>query len=145
MTPYAFEVALKRLDSQWPRSYSDERQKLIYEAFKDVSDSVFKDAITECLMTCRGAPLMPELEKAVEIARGREKEAALNRNYGGSAYSVLQKASKHTSAHPETVKACMDALKYKLDKNPGEKEWSKICDYLDRIALENSKRGKETQ
>lgn len=137
MTPKTFDVALGRLECQWPRSYSAERRELIHGAFKDVSDGVFMDAVTDCLLNCRATPLMPELERAVERARTREKEVRFQRGYGGSFASVLQDAAgANKGVDPEFVKACIDAVVWKIKTNTHHesKEWQDILTYIDRMA-----------
>ena len=64
-----FELEMKRLKEQWPNAYSKERMIIFFNAFKNVANFDFRDAVTECIANCKGAPLLKELTEAVERAR----------------------------------------------------------------------------
>lgn len=135
MTPQSFEKGMSRLRDQWPTSYGEERTKVIHADFKDVSDMVWTDAVTEVLATCRATPLVTELERAVEHARTREKEVqAARARTSGSVDDVMADAAKR-SGRNEMAKACMDALEWKRANgvHNTDPRWREVLVHLGRI------------
>ena len=130
-----FDTHMARLRNQWPGAYGEERTKVIYAAFKDVSDTVWADAVTEVLATCRATPLVTELERAVEHARTREKEVqAARARTSGSVDDVMADAAKR-SGRNEMAKACMDALEWKRANgvHNTDPRWQEVLVHLGRI------------
>lgn len=133
MTPQSFEKGMSRLRDQWPTSYGEERTKVIHADFKDVSDMVWTDAVTEVLATCRATPLVTELERAVEAARLREKESQAQRAQAQSIGDVMNNAARN--GRSEMAKACMDAYDYfvKQKLDPHGDEWKGILIHLGKL------------
>ena len=116
MKAETFHAQLKRLRTQWPHSYGEDRERILFQMLKPVDDSVFVDAVTECLMKCRQAPLGDELNQEIERARGRERERAW-RQTDGSMLGVLHHAADNNkAANPDHVAACMKLITGYLDK-----------------------------
>ncbi len=135
MTPANFEAGMNRLRSQWTAGYSEERAKVFWASFRDVSSAVWADAITEVLAVCRAMPLLPELERAVEVARLREKEVqAARARTSGSVDDVMNDAAKR-SGRNEMAKACMDALEWKRANgvHNTDPKWQEVLVHLGRI------------
>ncbi len=134
MTPANFEAGMNRLRSQWTAGYSEERAKVFWASFRDVSSAVWADAITEVLAVCRAMPLLPELERAVETARLREKEVQANRARAESAAQVLENAAKK-SGSTQYSKVCLDALEWKRAKGikTESKEWEDVLVHLGKL------------
>jgi len=132
MTDACFDRELGRLRNQWPGAYQDERAKVIHKAFATVSDAVFTDAVSDVLATCRAAPLLPELEKAVEVGRLREKDKYAHRG-DGSIMGTLNGAAGR--AKSEFVRICLDALDWKSKNGvkAESKEWEDVLVHLGKL------------
>lgn len=92
MLEHEFEKQVCRLKDQWPSSYGDQRRLVLWDAFKDVLESDFSDAVTECLGTSRQAPLVVEISESLEKARVRK--AQQNRQGGDAVMGYLKDAQK---------------------------------------------------
>lgn len=124
-----FEIQMGRLKSQWPTSYSEERMKLLWQAFKDVGGSDFKEAIDDLLMTQRGAPLLEEISKAVQLAKNRYFERL--RAKDASILGMMHQAAEvNTTADPAFVADCLNLLDQLLTKKITLKEFEMGCDLL---------------
>lgn len=135
MTPQNFDHGMNRLRNQWPGAYGEERTNVFWANFKEVSSNVWADAVTEVLAICRATPLLPELERAVETARLREKEVqAARARTSGSVDDVMNDAAKR-SGRNEMAKACMDALEWKRVNgiNHTDPKWQEVLVHLGRI------------
>lgn len=107
MTPQDFDKQMGRLKSQWGNSYGEERARILFQTFREVEANIFQDAVTECLMRYRQAPLTDEINREVEQARSRQKERAWQRS-DRSILGVLQHAADSgKAANPDHVAACM--------------------------------------
>jgi hypothetical protein len=127
-----FKAEIKRLCSQWPNSYGTERLNLLWGAFRDVPESAFTDAVTDCLLNQRSAPLVDELSKAAELAKTRASSARIS---GNAFANVLGEAATHTGhAEPDYVRACMAHLNRFLHKQITRAEFDEGCDRLDDLA-----------
>lgn len=114
MTPAEFERQMARLRTQWANSYGDERTKILLQTFREVDAAIFHDAVTECLMRYRQAPLADEINREVEQARSRQKERAWQRS-DGSILGVLKSAADTGRAsNPEIAEACVRLLERRL-------------------------------
>lgn len=133
----AFDFEMARLKNQWPTSYSAERIKIFYNAFRNVSNYDFRDAVTDCIANCKGAPLLKELtesiNKIITIRKERERIQSFNplrdllnaENYVGDSVFMLK---------------CNEA-RFKLDtKQITIKEFHKIMDALENEADEICKK-----
>lgn len=129
-----FENQMTRLKNQWPTAYSEERLKLFWHAFKDVGGLDFKEAIDELLMTQRGAPLLEEISKAVQLAKNRYFERL--RAKDASILGMMQQAQEvNTTADPAFVADCMNLLQQYYDKKISYKDFVQGCDLL-KVAAE---------
>lgn len=134
MTPANFDAGMNRLRNQWPGAYGEERTNVFWNSFREVSSNVWADAVTEVLAICRATPLLPELERAVETARLREKEVQASRTRtSGGVGDVMNNAARN--GRSEMAKACMDAydyfVKHKLD--PHGDEWKGVLIHLGKL------------
>lgn len=127
-----FEHEMKRLKEQWPNAYSKERMIIFFNAFRDVSNFDFRDAITDCLATSRSAPLLPELTVAIEKARinyfqkKRIEESGMNKGLFG--------IENNGSADPEYVKKCIEHVYNLLDKKITKEQFDQGCEMLDQAS-----------
>lgn len=103
-----FDLHMNRLRNQWPGAYGEERSKVIYAAFKDVSDTVWADAVTEVLSTSRAIPLVPDLERAVDSARRREQDRL--RAKASNVHSIRRGSSADEMAAKKAMQECMQAV-----------------------------------
>lgn len=135
MTPANFEAGMNRLRSQWTAGYSEERAKVFWASFRDVSSAVWADAITEVLAVCRAMPLLPELERAVETARLREKEVQASRSRTSGGVGDIMSDAARRGGRSEMAKACMDAYDYfvKQKLDPHGDEWKGILIHLGKL------------
>jgi hypothetical protein len=133
METQIFNDQIKRLKSQWPNAYGDERIKILWAAFKDVANYDFRDAVTHCLGTAKSAPLVPELEKAVLIARNNyyAKQRMEEANVLGA---LEQVADNNTTADPEFVDKCLKLLDDLYQKKITKVQFDEGCNLLDQAA-----------
>lgn len=119
------------------RHYAPLRAGIMWQSFRHIPDAQFTRAVDLSLQTLRAAPLVPELQKMIEIVRAedkqREREYSLNQIQ--TPEDVMDAASKtNQTADPEYVKLC---IKLAADKNSGKismKQFLEGCDFLDETA-----------
>jgi len=129
-----FDAQIQRLRDQWPSAYGEERIKLFWVALKDVGYQDFKEAIDDLLMTQRGAPLLEEISKAVQLAKNRYFERL--RAKDASILGMMQQAQEvNTTADPAFVADCMNLLEQYYDKKISYKDFVQGCDLL-KVAAE---------
>lgn len=127
-----FESEMKRLKEQWPSSYSKERMITFYNAFKDVANFDFRDAVTDCIANSRSAPLLKELTEAVikaknnyfhqkRIDEAEQKNAYLNIPDDGT-------------CDKEFKNKCMELYNSFMDKKITRDQFYQGCDLLDQAA-----------
>lgn len=128
-----FETQMKRLKEQWPSAYSSERYKIFFNAFRDVSNFDFRDAVSHCLAHSRGAPLLPELTEAIVKARSNyfeqkriteldQKNAFLNIKDDG------------VSCDKEFKEKCVELYKNFMDRKITAEQFYQGCDLLDQAS-----------
>lgn len=119
--------------TQWPNSYGNERKKLIWAAFKEVEDWQFTDAVTECLGSCRAAPLIEDLSKGVESAKRRGYQQELRKAV--NPLEILSDAEMlNTTADPDFVKTCIKLLQDYQSGLINKKQFDQGCNLLDETA-----------
>lgn len=144
-----FKVQIERLESQWRNTYGEERKALLWQVFRDVAADDFKAAVDDCLLKSRCAPLLNELEKAINEARNRRLS---NRSIYGlepvGFSSILSSAARNNKiAHPDFVKACVklwnSRFSFASQKKPlTPEEYFEGCNYLDNVADRYAKEDK---
>lgn len=136
-----FDQEIKRLLSQWPHSYGAERLALIWITFKDVSNFDFRDAITDCLCTCRSAPLIDDLSKSVQKAKNHyfERERIKSADSIGYLEGLSQ---ENKMCDPEFVLRCLKHLNDFHEEKIIKEVFSAGCDVLDQIADQINPKGK---
>lgn len=128
-----FDLEMARLSSQWPNAYGEQRRKIFFNAFRDVANFDFRDAVTHCLATCKGAPLLPELTDA--ILKAKTNYLYQKRIDEAKAKSALDWAyENNTTADPEFVDKCMKLLDDLYTKKITKKQFDEGCDLLDQAA-----------
>lgn len=128
-----FETEMKRLKSQWPNSYSDERMKIFFNAFRDVSNSDFREAVTHCLATYKSAPLLRELTEGVISAKNNYLQK--KRIEEATAKNILSYAyEKNTTADREFVDNCMKLFDDLYTKKITKAQFDEGCNLLDQAA-----------
>jgi hypothetical protein len=141
MTPADFDKQVQRMESQWPRTYGQERKALLWQAMKDVHPDDFLSAVDSCLASHRAPPLLEQLSTEVDQAKTRRISNEARRGVGGF-YETLDTAARNNkSADPEFVQACLKLLSdYGLGKaGPAAKKLSREqfdegCGYLADVA-----------
>jgi len=133
MEAQVFNDQIKRLKTQWPHAYGEERIKILWAAFKDVANFDFRDAVTHCLGSSKSAPLVLELEKAVQIARNNyySSKRLEEANVMGALESA---ADNNTTADPEFVDRCLKLLDDLYQKKITKKQFDEGCDLLDQAS-----------
>jgi len=133
MTEEVFERQIQRLSSQWKNSYGPERKALLWEAFKNETDETFTDAVSECLGTLRGAPLVEDLSKACQNAKTRHFKQAhyTEKSVLGEMYSL---ASKNRTADRDFVAQCLRLLTDYQNRKITKAQFEQGCDLLDQAA-----------
>lgn len=133
-----FDLEMARLSSQWPNAYGEQRRKIFFNAFRDVANFDFRDAVTHCLATCKGAPLLPELTDA--IIKAKTNYLYQKRIDEAKAKSALDWAyENNTTADPEFVDKCMKLVDDLYNKKITKKQFDEGCDLLDQAAKLYSK------
>lgn len=128
-----FQQQINRLKNQWPNAYSTERQKIFFNTFKDVANFDFRDAVTYCLGNSKSAPLVLELEKAIQIAKNNYYSS--KRLEQANVLNALDYAAdNNTTADPEFVDKCMKLLDDLYNKKITKKQFDEGCDLLDQAA-----------
>jgi hypothetical protein len=128
-----YEQQMNRLKEQWPNAYSKERMKVIFNAFRDVPNFDFRDAITHCLGNSKGSPLLPELIEAVNKTRSiRLQKERIDEE---AAFGALDYAAKNnTTADREFVNQCLKLYDDLITKKITKKQFDEGCDLLDQAA-----------
>jgi hypothetical protein len=140
MTPGDFEKQVQRMESQWPRTYGQERKALLWQAMKDVHPEDFQSAVDSCLASHRAPPLLEQLSTEVDQARVRRSQNSA-RGVGGM-YETLDTAAKNNkTADPEFVQACLKHLRSFLSGQIDRKQFDEGCGYLDDVARKLDPRG----
>ena len=128
-----FDQEMARLKNQWPAAYSAERIKIFYNAFRDVSNFDFRDAVTNCIATCKGAPLLSELTDAIIRAKNNylhQKRMEESKTMGALDFAY----ENNTTADPEFVDRCMKLLDDLHNKRITKEQFNQGCDLLDQAA-----------
>ena len=98
-------------------------------AFKDIGGMDFQEAVDELLMTQRGAPLLEEISKAVQLAKNRYFERL--RAKDASILGMMHEAAEvNTTADPAFVQDCINLLEQLTSKKITYKEFEMGCDLL---------------
>lgn len=127
-----FTEQMKRLAEVYgERAYPKERMTILWNCFRDVTDTVFTDSVTELIGSCRSMPLMKEFEAAVEVARTREKESHYQRGKA-SIFDAMEDAAEKTP-NKDLAKVCCDLVRWKMDSRPAEDEWQETLKILDKL------------
>lgn len=133
MEKIQFDEQIKRLESQWPNAYKTERIKILWAAFKDVSYFDFRDAVNYCLGNSKSAPLVLELEKAVQIAKNNYYSSK-RLEEANTMEALLHAADNNRTADPEFVDRCLKLLDDLYNKRITKKQFDEGCDLLDQAA-----------
>jgi len=127
-----YKQQIERLKAQWPHAYSEERMVIIFNAFKDVANFDFRDAVTDCIANCRSAPLLKELTEAVVKAKNnyyqqkRIDEANLNKGMFG--------IENNGTADPEFAKKCVELFKQFDERKITREQFGQGCDLLNQAS-----------
>lgn len=141
MTPADFDVQVNRLNSQWPRTYGQERKALLWQAFKDAHADDFRDAVDACLAGHRAPPLLEQLSTEVDQAKVRRVTNETRRGVGSMYETLETAASNNKAADPEYVQACLKHLRSFLDRKIDRKQFDEGCGFLDEVARKLDPRG----
>lgn len=133
MTKQEFEIQVERLNSQWPNGYRQERKALLWSAFQNVPIDDFQTAISFCITNCRGLPLLPEIDKAVNEAKAARFTSEV-RGRSGIPQVLNEAADNNKTAEPEFVRACLKLLDDRTRGKLTMKQFLEGCDYLDEVA-----------
>jgi hypothetical protein len=128
-----YKQQIERLKQQWPSAYSEERMMVIFNAFRDVPNFDFRDAVTHCLGNCKGSPLLPDLIEAVNKTRSiRLQKERIDEE---AAFGALDYAARaNTTADRDFVNQCLKLLEDLQTKKITKKQFDQGCDLLDSAA-----------
>ena len=132
-----FKNQIKRLQDVYREtSYPPERVNLIWNAFRNTFDAVFKEAIDDLISSKRSAPMLPEMLEAVDICVNRDKERRLQTQQVITGQDVLTqiKATAKIAPNKDFAQVCIKLLEdYKTGKL-NKKQFIEGCDFLDTTA-----------
>jgi len=129
MTRDEFNSEIRRLTDQWQNSYGEERKKVLFQAFQKTDISIFRSAISSCIASYRQAPLVEELEVAIQGAQRDFFDTARTKD----TIPLLEKAAEK-STNKEFVAACLKALTDKASGKLTPQQFNEACDLLDETA-----------
>jgi len=140
MTEQELYSQAKRLQTQWPTSYGEERLKLFWDAFGKEPLQRFTEAVTHCLANNRAAPLIGELNTAMETVKAQEAQQRVSFGMAqAGARGILDHAARlNTTADPEFVKACTKLLRQKIAGEITPEQFREGCGLLDSAARQLS-------
>lgn len=128
-----FDQEIKRLLDQWPNSYSEQRRKILYNAFRDVPNFDFRDAITYCLGNYRSAPLLPDLIEAVSKTKSiRLEKERITEDEQRSAFLAIN--DDGTTCDREFKNKCVELYTNFMDKKITREQFYQGCDLIDQAA-----------
>lgn len=78
VTKDLFEAQMNRLRTQWPHSYGKERKELFWMSFQLVADAVFTRAVNEILSNSRSAPMVSDIDAAINLAKHQDDQLRTN-------------------------------------------------------------------
>jgi hypothetical protein len=146
MEKYFFDDQMKRLKSQWGNFYSDERQKALWEVLKHYSGNIFESAINYCLLNCKTAPLLSDIQKAIKVSESNfyENKKIDNANYLNAFLNINDDG---ITCDKDFKNKCTEHLRNFLDKKITKKQFDEGCDLLDQAALiiQQQKKYKHTE
>lgn len=131
-----FLSEIERLRADWKNFYGPERVRVFWKAFAKESHEIFRGAVDHCIGTCRGAPMLEDLLRGIEVARRNETQArALYGIQSMSPMQVMRDAARvNRRADPEFVAACIKTLRERLDGKLTGEQFAQACDLLDETA-----------
>ncbi len=128
-----YKQQIERLKQQWPNAYSEERMIVIFNAFRDVPNFDFRDAVTYCLGNSKGSPLLPELTEA--IAKARANYYNLKRiDEASQRTSFLNIADDGKTCDREFKNKCVELYTSFMDKKITREQFYQGCNLLDQAS-----------
>lgn len=133
MTRDTFMVHIGRMQANWgSQHYREPRVALLWRAFQGVDDAAFSAAVDRLIAYQRSAPMVPEIEKALEMAKLELIQAAARGN--GSPLSVMVDAARVTPADPEFVKGCVKLVRDKFARRLTAEQWEQGVQLIQGVA-----------
>jgi hypothetical protein len=131
-----FKRQIDRLEGQWRSTYGEERKALLWQAFRAVPAEDFKSAVDDCLLRSRGAPLLGELDKAVNEAKHRRVSDHAYSGLGGLGLGdIINEAERaNTTVDPDFIRACRENFDRFISGRLTKAQFLEGCDALDAIA-----------
>lgn len=127
-----FKTQIERLNTQWPNSYKEERMMVIFNAFRDVSNFDFRDAVTHCLGNSKGSPLVPELTDALQKVRANYFNQ--KRIDEATQRGIFNSIPDGGTCDKEFYKKCTELYNALIDKKITKEQFDQGCDLLDQAA-----------
>lgn len=109
MTLQEFTGQMERLKENWPKQYSNERAKLIYQTVASQPSYWFERTVSELIGSRRQAPLVPDFLDQVRDYETRRKSKQNEVRGGGSVTSILEHAARK-SDNREFARVCVRAV-----------------------------------
>jgi|LakMenE01Jun11ns_1017448.scaffolds.fasta_scaffold9846429_2 hypothetical protein len=128
-----FDQEMKRLLDQWPTAYSEQRRKIFFNTFRNVSNFDFRDAVTYCLGNYRSAPLLPEMMEAVNKSVFIRKEQE-RRDEDQSRAGFFGIVGDPEWCDPEFQKNCSKLYWQYANKQITKAQFDEGCALLDEAA-----------
>lgn len=127
-----FEQEIKRLKSQWPNGFGDERKKELWKLLKDVPNFDFRDAVSYLLVTARSCPLAEEIQKAIQRARNNYFEQ--KRIDEATQRGIFNSIPDAGTCDREFKNKCVELYNSFMDKKITREQFFQGCDLLDQAA-----------
>ena len=140
MTAENFRLQIERLskvyNSKNTKYYEGERVGLFWKAFQHTDDMVFAEAVDDLIANRKSAPMLDDIEEAVQEARVRDRQRRQvpSRNQ----IQMLQDAS-NAATDPkvkEFSRACIKLLHDKVTGRITKEQFLQGCDMMDRAAIQ---------
>lgn len=147
MEEAVFLSQIRRLKSEFgQKAYGEERQKLMWQMFKNELDEYFMDATNYLIANSRRTPVAEDFEKAIETRKrrgcGRTGQPQSVNEILGDMWSKNTKSEMSDNAK-ERVKARLQLLRDLQPKKLTNAQFLEGCDFYDaEMKKENPQEGK---
>ncbi len=120
MEKQEFITQVRRLvECYGEKAYPEARRDVFWKTFSRVPESVFADAVTQCIGERQYAPMLKELEASVDEAQARYREASRARAVPLT--TMLQSAAEHAKSR-DLAKFCVGVIDGLLQKKISPQE-----------------------
>jgi hypothetical protein len=129
----SFLLQIRRLEKNWPNSFSAERIKIIWEAVKDLEESWFQKLVTDMIANSRSAPLPVEFI---------DSAAAYKKKHMISCFPISSDQihpANNSIFSPEEISEFFKVMRARLDKRVTSAECDVYCEMVSNLVHERSR------